>query len=63
MYRDIMTVEHKIYDFTGNNWIHRNSNERCKEKFGNRTKKTFSRFTTNVCNAWNITHKAASTAV
>ena len=39
-------VEHEVYDYTGNNWSHRNSNELIKEKFGRRTRKTFNIFTT-----------------
>jgi len=31
MYRDTMTVEHKMYDYTGNNWSHRSSNKRLKK--------------------------------
>jgi hypothetical protein len=46
MYRDITNVEHEMYDYNGNNWSHRNSNKRFKEKFGNHARKTFNRFTT-----------------
>jgi hypothetical protein len=35
-----------MYDYIGNNFGHRNSNERFKEKFRNHTRKTFNRFTT-----------------
>jgi len=31
MYRDI-SVEHGMYDYPGNNWSHRSSNKRVKEK-------------------------------
>jgi len=31
MYRDTMTVEHEMYDYTGNNWSHRSSNKRLKK--------------------------------
>jgi len=34
MYRDTMNVELEMYDYTGNNWSHWNSNEKLKEKFG-----------------------------
>ena len=34
------------YDYTGNNWSHRNSNRRFKEKFGSHTRGTCNRFTT-----------------
>jgi hypothetical protein len=33
MYRDTTNVEHVMYDYTGNNWSHRNSNKRSKETF------------------------------
>jgi 23S rRNA maturation mini-RNase III len=35
-----------MYDYTSNNWSHRNSNEKHKEKSGSCTRKTFDRFTT-----------------
>jgi hypothetical protein len=34
MYRDTTNVEPEMYDYTSNNWSHRNSNEELKEKFG-----------------------------
>ena len=34
MYRDKANVEHEMYDYTGNNWSHRNSNKIFKEKSG-----------------------------
>jgi hypothetical protein len=39
MYRNTTNVEHEMYDYTGNNWSHRNSNRRLKEKFGSHTRK------------------------
>ena len=36
-YRDTTNVEPEMYDCTGNNWSHWNSNEKPKEKFGNYT--------------------------
>ena len=63
MYRDTTNVEPEMYDCTGNNWSHWNSNEKLKEKFGNCTKKTFGRFTTKDSYTWNITHNTESTAV
>jgi hypothetical protein len=63
MYRDTMNVEHEMYDYTGNNWGHRNSNKRFKEKFGSHSMKTFNRFTTNDSCTWSTTHNAGSTAV
>ena len=35
-----------MYDYTGNNWNHRNSNTWFKEKFGSQTRKILNRFTT-----------------
>jgi hypothetical protein len=31
VYRDATNVEHEMYDCTGNNWSHWNSNEKLKE--------------------------------
>jgi len=62
-YRDTTNVEPEMYDCTSNNWSHRNSNEKLKEKFGNYTGKTFDRFTTKDSCTWNITHNTESTAV
>jgi hypothetical protein len=39
MYRDTTNVEPEMYDYIGNNWSHRNSNEKLKEKFGSYTRK------------------------
>jgi hypothetical protein len=44
MYRDTVNVEHEMYDYTGNNWSHRNTNKRFKETFGSHNRKIFSRF-------------------
>ena len=44
-----------MYDFTGNNWSHWNSNEKLKEKFGSCTRKTFDRFSTKDSYTGNIT--------
>ena len=63
MYRDTTNVEPEMYDYTGNNWSHWNSNEKLKEKFGSCTRKTFDRFTTKDSCTWNITHNTKSTAV
>jgi hypothetical protein len=63
MHRDTTNVRHEMYDCTGNNWSHRSSNKGFKEKFGSRTRKTFSRFTTKDSCTWNITHNAESIAV
>jgi hypothetical protein len=41
MYRDTTNVKPKMYDYTSNNWSHWNSNEKLKENFGSRTRKTF----------------------
>ena len=56
-------MEPEIYDNTGNNLSHLNSNEKLKEKFGSCTRKTFDRFTTKDSYTWNITHNTGSTAV
>jgi hypothetical protein len=56
-------VEPEMYDCTGNNWSHWNSNEKLKEKFGNCTRKTIDRFSTKDSYTWNITHNTESTAV
>lgn len=37
-------MEHKMYDGTGNNCSHRNSNKSFKETFGGRTRKILNRF-------------------
>ena len=63
MYRGKTNVEAEMYDYTGNNWSHWNSNEKLKEKFGSCTGKTFDRFITKGSYAWNITHNTESTAV
>ena len=63
MYRDTANVEHKMYDYTGNNWSHLNGNKRFKEKFASHTKKTFNRFTTKDSCNWNITNNTESAAV
>jgi hypothetical protein len=62
-YRDKTNVEPEMYDYTGNNWSHWNSNEKLREKFGSCTRKTFDSFTTKDNYAWNITHNTESTAV
>ena len=63
MYRDTTNVEPEMYDYTGNNWSHWNSNEKHKEIFGSCTRKTFDRFITKDSYTWNITHNTESTAV
>jgi hypothetical protein len=55
MCRHKTNVEHEMYGDTGNNWVHWNSNEKFKEKFGSHTKKTFNRLTTKNSYTWNIT--------
>ena len=44
-------------------WSHWNSNEKLKEKFGNYTRKTFDRFTTQDSYTWNIIHNTEITAM
>ena len=56
-------MEPEMYDHTSNNWSHRDSNEKLKEKFGSCTRKTLDRFTTKDSYTWNITHNAESIAV
>jgi hypothetical protein len=63
VYRDVTNVEPEMYDCTGNNWSHWNSNEMLKEKFWNCTRKTSDRFTTKDSYTRNITHNTESTAV
>ena len=62
-YRDTTNVEPELYDFTGNNCSHLNSNDIFKEKFVSCTRKIFDRFTTKDSYTWNITHNMESTAV
>jgi len=42
---------------------HRNSNKRFKEKFGSRSRKMFSVFTTKDSYTWNITHNTENFTV
>jgi hypothetical protein len=58
-------VECGIYDYTSNNWSHRNSNKGVKEKFGSCIRKTFNTFTTkdNHRTTSYVTHNTGSTAV
>jgi hypothetical protein len=63
LYRDTTNVEYEVYDYTGNNWSHRNGNKRFKESFESHTRNTFNRFTTTDRYTWNITHNTESAAV
>ena len=63
VYRDSTNVEPEMYDCTGNNCSHWNSNEKLKEKFGSCTGKTFDRFATKDSYTWNSTHNTESAAV
>jgi hypothetical protein len=63
MNRDTMNVEHEMYDYTGNNWSHQNSNKRFKEICGSHTRKMFNTFTTKGSYNSNITYNMASAAV
>jgi hypothetical protein len=56
-------VEHEIFDYTGTNWSHWNSNGKLEEKFGRYTTKTLDTFTTKDSYAWDITNNTESTAV
>ena len=62
-YMSLCTVIHEIYDYTANNWIHRNSNRSFKETFESHTGKTFNRFTKQDRCTWNITHNTGNNAV
>jgi len=63
LFRVITNVERQMYDYTGNNWSNRNSNQSFTEKFGSCMRKTFYRLTTKDSCTWNITHNTESTAV
>jgi hypothetical protein len=58
-----MNVEHDVYEYTGKNGSHWNSNKSFKEKFGSHARKAFNRFTTKDSYARNITYSTESTAV
>ena len=45
MYGDKTNLKHEMFDYTGNNLGHQNSNKRFREKLGSLTRRTFSRFT------------------
>ena len=60
---DKTKVEPEMYDYTGNNWSHWNTNEKLKEKFGSCTRKKFDRFITKDSYTWNITHNTEGTAL
>jgi predicted O-methyltransferase YrrM len=63
MHRVTTNVEPEMYDYTSNNWSHWGCNEKLKEKFGSRTRKTFDRLITKDSYTWNITHNTEGTAV
>jgi hypothetical protein len=63
MYRDTTNLQIEMYDYTANNWSHRNSNKRFKEKFGSHNRKTYSRFTTKDSSTRHFTHDTESIAV
>jgi hypothetical protein len=52
MFKDATNVEHKMYDYTGNDWRHRNGNKRFKENFASYNKITLYRFTTKISQIW-----------
>jgi hypothetical protein len=56
-------IEPKMYDYTGYNWSHWNSNEKDKETSGSYTRKTFDKSTTENSCTWNITPNTESIAV
>jgi hypothetical protein len=49
-----------MYDYTSNNWSHWGCNEKLREKFGSRTRKTFDRLITkdNILGTSHIIRKA-----
>jgi hypothetical protein len=59
----IRNVVHETYDHTGNNWNHRHSNKRFKEKFGIHSGKPFSSFPTTDSYTRNIAHSTGGSAV
>jgi len=63
MYRDTANVEHEMYDYTGNNMSHRNSNKRFKGKVGSHSRNTISGFSKMDSYTRNITHNTESSAV
>jgi hypothetical protein len=63
MNRDTPKVEHKICDYTGSNWSHRNNNKSSEENFGSYTRETVNRLTTKDSYTWNFTLNTESTAV
>jgi hypothetical protein len=63
MYRDTMNVGHEMYDYTGNNRSHRNSNRRFIGECVNHVRKTLNIFTTKYSCTKNITHNTESAAM
>ena len=63
MYTDETNVEYEMYDYTGNNWSHRNTYKTFKEKLRSHTMKTFNRLTTTDSYTSNITLNTESAAV
>ena len=63
IYRDTANVELEMYDYTGNNRSHWNSNRRFKEMFVSRSSKTVNVSTTNDSCTWNVTRNTGGTAV
>ena len=62
-YKSLCIEIREMYNYTGNNWSHRNSNKSFKEIFENHIRKTFNRFTKKVSCTRNITHNTGNTAV
>jgi len=56
-------VDRELFDHTGNNWSHRNSDKIFKEKFGTHTRKILIRFTQEVRCSWEVTFDTKSIAV
>jgi hypothetical protein len=56
-------VESELFDHIGNDWSHRSSNKRFKEKLGSHTRKILITFTPEVGYAWDVTFDTESIAV
>jgi hypothetical protein len=52
-----------MFCHTGNNWSHRNCNQRTKKLSGNNTRKAFNRFSTKNSCTRNITHYNESATI
>jgi hypothetical protein len=62
VYRDKKHVNHEMYDYSSNDWDHRNRNKRFKETCGSYST-TFNTFITKDSYTWNIARNTESIAV